>query len=49
LMDNERTLLDVRVDYARARADIDRATADLERALGIAAAAPAATVVTEGR
>jgi outer membrane protein TolC len=49
LMDNERTLLMVRVDHARARADLERALADLERAMGLTDAGAAEPVPAEGR
>ena len=50
LVDNQRTLLAARVDYARAIGDVERAVADLERATG-ASLAPAepTVIVAEGR
>jgi outer membrane protein TolC len=49
LIDNERMLLDVRVDDASARIEVERAVADLERATGFPFDPPAGLVPAEGR
>jgi cobalt-zinc-cadmium efflux system outer membrane protein len=49
LVDNERTLLGVRVDAAAARIDVERALADLERAIGLPCDPSAGQLVAEGR